>query len=123
MATTHLPPIKVVVTGGPGKHNNNNAILIDSVSGFVSGVAALCVSQPFDTVRVRAQTIDNPIKIIPQLQANISNSNKTIGTTAATSATNTNNVLNTRRRVTSITGGHLYNTIHGTFRGYGLLGF
>ena len=54
-----------VTTANTGKsvsmsQGTARSLLVDSVSGFVSGVAALCVSQPFDTVRVRAQTIDSP---------------------------------------------------------------
>ena len=57
-------------------HNNNNTILIDSISGFISGIAALCVSQPFDTIRVRAQTIDNPAKLIShQIRSSSTNNN------------------------------------------------
>ena len=42
------------------------AIFVDAFSGFVSGVAALCVSQPFDTVRVRAQTMDFSARKTPR---------------------------------------------------------
>ena len=99
-------------------NNNNNTILIDSISGFISGIAALCVSQPFDTIRVRAQTIDNPAKIIShQIRSSSTNNNNN------KSMTTTNFNINTTRRNITTSGGHLYNTINGTFQGYGLLGF
>ena len=101
-------------------HHNNNTILIDSISGFISGIAALCVSQPFDTIRVRAQTIDNPAKIIShQIRSSSTNNNNNNNK----SMTTTNFNINTTRRNITTSGGHLYNTINGTFQGYGLLGF
>jgi hypothetical protein len=73
------------------------AIFVDAFSGFVSGVAALCVSQPFDTVRVRAQTMD--------FSATTLLSSATPSTSSAAART------------------HLYNTIVGTSHGFGFLGF
>ena len=88
------------------------SLLVDSVSGFVSGVAALCVSQPFDTVRVRAQTIDSPA---PPIVSKVDN---TVPKQAL------RNFFSQRgAATTSWTGGHLYNTINGTFQGYGVMGF
>ena len=87
------------------------SLLVDSVSGFVSGVAALCVSQPFDTVRVRAQTID-------ACSAHVSKVDNTVPKQAL------RNFFSQRgAATTSWTGGHLYNTINGTFQGYGVMGF
>ena len=106
-----------VTTENAGKslsvyHGTTRSLFVDSVSGFISGVAALCVSQPFDTVRVRAQTIDSPAPPVVS-KAALDNTNPKQAL---------RNVLSQRGAATW-TGGHLYNTINGTFQGYGIMGF
>ena len=35
--------------------------VLDASAGLISGIAGVCVSQPFDTVRVRAQVLQKPV--------------------------------------------------------------
>ena len=89
--------------------SGEGSVHVDAFSGFVSGVTALCVSQPFDTVRVRAQTIDY-VQPRPTIHAR--------GVSSASSS-----FVVAAQHTFAASRSHLYHTILGTFHGYGVLGF